>query len=294
MISINKNTVEKPTVLKDVDWISKKLVEIKEEAKPGKKIEGRYNSYDVKNVLNSLYHNKCGYCEGKSNTAKFSSRIDHYRPKNGIRANKLNIDNHKGYYWLGYEWTNLIPTCEKCNRNKSNQFPLKDENTRISDNLEKEGFMVSGEFIFERFDISKLTKEERLLLNPEIDDVEKHFYFLPSGEIKALTKEAEITIDVYDLNRSSLILERKQISDDIFRDILEIFGNEDFSSESYNDLLKKVWSDKVKFTDKDEYSRYKYFICNYFDFFIIKKFEMLGLFSFAEKLKTFFDSMINN
>jgi len=292
MISINKNTVEKPAVL-DADWIQDKLNKIKGYAKPGEKVTSRYNSDEVKKTLNSLYHNKCGYCEGKANTAKFSSRIDHFRPKNGIKVDKRKIDNHKGYYWLGYEWTNLIPSCEKCNIKKSNRFPLKNETTRITDNLEAEGFLVSGRFVFEKFEINKLKREDRLLLNPEIDNVEKHFYFSPTGEIKHLTDEGKTTISVYDLNRSSLIFERKKIIDDIFRDIVEIFTNDDYSPTSYTDLLKKLWSEKVVFSVEDEYSRFRYFIRNYFDIFVIRKFEMLGLKECSNHLNTFLEETIN-
>jgi len=146
MISVNKSKVNKPTKL-DNEQIAKKLLKIKDEGKPGEKINDLYNDDDVRNALNQLYHNKCAYCEGLTNTAKFTSRIDHYRPKNGIKG----VTNHKGYYWLGYEWTNLLPTCEKCNIKKSNQFPLKDETTRITDNLKNEGFLLNNEFVLENF-----------------------------------------------------------------------------------------------------------------------------------------------
>jgi len=283
MISIDKNTVIKPNVLND-SKIERKLLKIKEIEKPGDKIKNLYNHEEVKKILNSLYHNKCAYCEGLANNAKSGTEMDHYRPKNGIKG----INNHKGYYWLGYEWTNLLPTCEKCNGKKSNQFPLQDEKQRISDNLEIEGFIKSGKFIWDNFHISKLTRENPLLLNPEIDKVEEHFYFLPSGEIKPLTEKGVATINICDLNRGSLIYERKKIADDIFRDVLDIFSNTIYSPSSHNDMLKKLWKDKVLFTNEHEYSRYHYFIYNYFDFFVIKKFEFLGLNSVATKLSDFF------
>ncbi len=220
MISIKKDKLQ-PKVLNN-NWIQSELLEIKDKPNSGELIKSKYSDEEVKVALNNLYNNKCAYCEGLTNTAKFASRIDHYRPKNGIRVGKNKIENHKGYYWLGYEWTNLLPTCEKCSIKKSNQFPLKDESTRISDNLAKEGFLVNNEFIFDNFKIEKLNKEKRLLLNPEIDEVEKHLYFLPNGEISHLTEEGEKSIEVYDLNRSSLIYERKKIIDDLIGELLDI------------------------------------------------------------------------
>jgi len=282
MISIDKNTVIKPAVL-DEDLIGSKLLVIKEIAKSGNEIKNLYNHEEVKKALNLLYHNKCAYCEGLANNAKSGTEMDHYRPKNGIKG----LSNHRGYYWLGYEWTNLIPTCKKCNGKKSNQFPLQDEKQRISDDLEKEGFIKSEKFIWDNFHISKLERENSLLLNPEIDKVEEHFYFLPSGEIKPLTEKGVATIDICDLNRGSLIYERKKIADDIFRDVLDIFSNKIYSPSSHNDMLKKLWKDKVVYKKENEYSRFRFFINNFFEIFVIKKIEFLGLNSVATKLTDF-------
>jgi len=270
MISVNKSKVNKPTKL-DNEQIAKKLLKIKDEGKPGEKINDLYNDDDVRNALNQLYHNKCAYCEGLTNTAKFTSRIDHYRPKNGIKG----VTNHKGYYWLGYEWTNLLPTCEKCNIKKSNQFPLKDETTRITDNLKNEGFLLNNEFVLENFTISKLTKEQRLLLNPEIDEVEKHLYFLPNGEVRHLTDEGEITIKVCDLNRSSLIYERKKIVDDLIRNLIETLLGDNYISLAKE--LKNYFTKNFGYSNELEYSRFRFFICEFFNYFITDKIEELGL-----------------
>ncbi len=261
MISIDKSLVNKPSVLDD-SWIESKLLKIKDDKNPGKKITTKYNHDQVRYALNRLYNNKCAYCEGIANTSKFTSRIDHYRPKDKIKG----VENHKGYYWLGYEWTNLLPTCEKCNIKKSNKFPLSEnESTRISDNLELEGFLQNGKFIFEKFKLEKLEKENRLLLNPEIDKVEEHLYFSPTGEIKHLTKKGEKSIEVYDLNRNSLILERRSIIDDIIREIIDIFSN----YQEHNDLLEKFFLDKIEYTKDSEYSLFRFFIKKFFNSFVI-------------------------
>ncbi len=273
MISINKNT--KPTILEN-DIIQTKLLSIKDTEKPGKKINNLYNDNSVRIALNELYNNKCAYCEGIANTSKFVSRIDHYRPKNGIK----NIKNHKGYYWLAYEWTNLLPTCEKCNIKKSNQFPLNNEDTRISDNLEKEGFLQKNNFVFEKFNLKQLENEERLLLNPEIDKVEEHLYFSITGEIKHLTEKGKKSINVYDLNRSSLIFERRKIVDDMFREIFDILSN----YKHHKELLKKFLLDKVAYSKKDEYSLFRSFVSNFFDIFIISSLKNFGFTEFSKIL----------
>ena len=130
MISIDKSTVEKPknlTYKPCLNAINKVI-----QNKSGENINSIYNSPKVKEKLLSLYNYKCAYCESKINNATTSVRIDHFRPKDKVKnINYKEIDGHKGYYWLGYEWTNLLPTCENCNNKKSNLFPLKDETKRI-------------------------------------------------------------------------------------------------------------------------------------------------------------------
>ncbi len=282
MISIKKESITKPNILKD-NWISAKLLEIKYKPRPGEFVTSKYNDNDVRNALNQLYHNKCAYCEGKAQTAQNPSNVDHYRPKNGITVDKKKIENHKGYYWLGFEWTNLLPVCFNCNRKKSNQFPLKNgETSRISDDIEKEGFFKNDEFVIENFVIDKLNKEQRLLLNPEIDKVEKHLYFFLTGEIKALTEEGEKTIEVCDLNRSSLIYERKKIIDDIFRNLIELLVDDNYISLPKE--IDKFLNKNLKYSVDLEYSRFRFFISEFFNYFIIDRLEELGFIEYAKIL----------
>ncbi len=280
MIKIDKHSIIKPKIL-DNTWIAEKLNKIQDMPNPGDLITEKYNDKSVRTALNQLYRNKCAYCQGEAETAQYTSRIDHFRPKDKIKVNKKQIENHKGYYWLGYEWTNLLPTCEKCNNHKSNQFPLKEENSRISDNLAEEGFINEGEFQFDNFKITKLVKEQRLLLNPEIDDVDKHLYFLPTGEIRHITEEGETTIKIYDLNRGSLIFERKKIIDDIVRELISIFIKYEDNRNRMDEFF-----DKLNENNSDlKYSRFRFFIQNFFDFFIIQRFEDIGLSKHAQILK---------
>ncbi len=278
MISIDKSVVKKPDILSDNE-ISKKLLGIKNDANPGKKITNLYNEAEVKVKLLKLYNNKCCACEQEAEL-----EIDHFRPKNKIKEKT----NHKGYYWLSYEWTNLLPICSRCNKFKSNQFPLKNENTRISDNLEQEGFLKNGEFIFENFKIQNLEKEERLLLNPEIDKVEEHLLFLPTGEITNLTEKDEKTIKIYKLNRNWLIDKRWNIIENQIDDIIKIFiewGEDQKLKKRFFDFFNnELKPDKTK-----NYSRFRYFIFEYFDIFVVEKLKDMGFEIHAKELENFFN-----
>ena len=286
MISIDKTKVKKPDVLGN-NTIQNNLLEIKDKEKPGKEINNLYNHENVRATLNKLYNNKCAYCEGITNTPQFTSRIDHFRPKNGIK----NVKNHKGYFWLGYEWSNLLPTCEKCNIKKSNEFPLLEgKSTRISDNLKEEGFLEGNKFKFENFNINNLEKENRLLLNPEIDKVEEHLYFLPTGEIAGLTEKGKKSIEIYDLNRSSLIFERRKIIDYIIYEIIDMFLN----YQQYNDLLKQFFNNKIAYTEKSEYSLFRFFIKHFFKLFVITEIENLKLTDISKILTYEYKNNLNN
>jgi len=118
-----------------------------------------------------------------------------------------------------------------------------------------------------------------LLLNPEIDEVEKHFYFLPNGEIKHLTKEGEETLNVCQLNRIELSKARQEITDEIIRKIIDIFVN--YSQQSHYDMLTQLWRDKITYNQATEYSRFRYFIAHFFNYFIVDKLVEIGLTEYA-------------
>jgi hypothetical protein len=71
----------------------------------------------VKNKLEIIFHHKCAFCESTMKGAL--PDVEHFRFK-------------KHYYWLGYEWTNLLLSCQICNRYfKGTHFPLLIERNRV-------------------------------------------------------------------------------------------------------------------------------------------------------------------
>lgn len=124
-----------------------------------KKICIDYNTYghtSVKRQLISDQHNKCAYCEQTLN-GDFGD-VEHFRPKAGYCSTCM-IVKSPGYYWLAYDWDNLMMSCSTCNRRyKRNFFPLLDEASRD----------------IEHRDISK---EVPLLINPVKENPGKHICF---------------------------------------------------------------------------------------------------------------------
>ncbi len=187
-----------------------------------------YAAPEVTTQLKALYHSKCAFCE--TNTAAGAAlQVDHYRPKKQLQDDP----NHLGYYWLGYEWTNLILACQKCNRAKSNHFPIAGKRVWEPQANPKEWKLQSTSFL----------AEQPLLLNPEYDAVADYFEFNANGEIHPVQHDSgsatksETTIALCNLNREDLVIARKTCLDNLlYRGILPI--------------LKLVQDYQQKFPDK--------------------------------------------
>lgn len=75
-----------------------------------------YKHPALKAALQELFGLRCGYCEANYSVTG-NLEVEHYRPK-----------SH--YYWLAAEWSNLLPSCNKCNNGKRARFPLQDQRKR--------------------------------------------------------------------------------------------------------------------------------------------------------------------
>jgi hypothetical protein len=157
-----------------------------------------------------LFHGKCAYCEAKIVADQIKGDVEHFRPKGRVRDKDGNVvfvdatTPHPGYFWLAYDWTNLLPACIMCNRphrnsagetvGKSDMFPLSDESKRAR----KRGDDVG--------------KEQPLLLNPYDPkvDLKQHLKFdADLGTVSGLTPEGSETVYRLDLNREGLVDERR-------------------------------------------------------------------------------------
>lgn len=157
-------------------------------------------------LLKHVFHGKCGYCESPVTVISFGD-ADHYRPKGKVTVRQGNRDQtvtcggspHPGYYWLAYEWTNLVPACEKCNRagGKMSQFPV-----RLRHWCGSPGNIPTQDAL-DAF-------EKPLLLNPHHDHGSCALTFGHRGAVARLDGDdrGRHTIDVYQLDREELTTER--------------------------------------------------------------------------------------
>ena len=83
-----------------------------------------YGHDSVKSALIAMQHKKCAFCESKVLQVT-PGDVEHFRPKAGYRQSDDDPLVQPGYYWLAYDWENLLLSCSECNRrHKKNLFPL--------------------------------------------------------------------------------------------------------------------------------------------------------------------------
>jgi hypothetical protein len=153
---------------------------------------------EVAHALGELYEWKCAFCESK----RYKPQVEHFRPKKkvtGIAGNPL------GYFWLCYEWTNLLPTCKDCNETKLNSFPISNADNRVYGPT----FLLNQEinFLEHNYQNSPLADEEPMFIHPEYINPELCFAFNIKGEISGIDAEGrgeitrvQIGLDSKDLN----------------------------------------------------------------------------------------------
>lgn len=153
-------------------------------------------------LLRNVFHGKCAYCETMV-TAGFFGDGEHYRPKgnvtvadaSGTRRTVADGDkNHPGYYWLAYDWRNLLPSCQRCNNAKLDQFPVAGSHVHWEES-EPEALDAL---------------EEPLLINPYLEEADPYLRFGEFGVISAIdgNPKGKATIEVLKLDRRELTDDR--------------------------------------------------------------------------------------
>jgi len=227
--------------------------------------------FEVRYRLRRLFHNKCAYCEVKEHKPD----VEHFRPKKRVSGNQR---NKHGYYWLCYEWTNLLPACSACNskNGKWNKFPIA--GTRVT----TPPFTVSKQLDFDKCKANNdyLQIEIPLLIHPEFDEPADFLKLEWNGNLTALgdvNGKGQTSIDTYDLNRGNLVEARKNIIDNLEEQIkidFGVFRNHNIDAAILQEhLILHLRSFKAKSATTSEYSFVYFFICQHFSKFVEENFE---------------------
>ena len=220
----------------DQDWFGQAAAALEDALREAGAHGARASVYghdEVRAALEALFHDKCAYCETKI-VAGSDWDVEHFCPKGKVAER----DDHPGYYWLAYEWSNLYPSCSHCNQRrkdrprwgdlrfagaggKMDQFPLEDESTRAL------------------FPDDDLSLETRLLLDPCADRPEEHLSYTVDGQVVAVagSRKGEVSIDVFHLQRRRLRDQRRNKVEAVV-DLLKIIREQEEkgSAEAARDL----------------------------------------------------------
>lgn len=146
----------------------------------------------LRNELQGVFRGRCAFCE--SNFGLETPEIVHFRPVTGCRG--LDGEYFAQYYWwLAYEWKNIYLSCSMCMKYKRDLFPLADENLRAK-------ILTEWELLLD---------EKNLLLDPCVDNPEEFLGHDREGNITAFGERGRVTIEVFGLNRSQLVEQRKSV-----------------------------------------------------------------------------------
>jgi hypothetical protein len=187
----------------------------------------KQNLYRRKSIKSDFFFNKsapfygkCAYCESPISDFQHGD-IEHFRPKGGVTdKNDVPIPFHPGYYWLAYDWENLLPSCAICNQptlignqkiGKHNRFPVMGTHAQKPEEIDQ---------------------EEPLLINPASpqagDDPEQHLAVdLQTGLMIGLTERGKKCIEIFGLNvRDQLVSERRRACREVTALLIEILTKE--------------------------------------------------------------------
>jgi uncharacterized protein (TIGR02646 family) len=143
---------------------------------------------DLRQALLKVFNGCCAFCESPLSPSE-RNYVSLFRPRE--RAMQLDGEvSVEHYWWLAYRWENLYSTCGDCSSHKGSRFP------------------VNGRRAAPHTDHSR---EAALLLDPCVDNPENQLLFSEQGTVEGTTEKARITIDVFGLNRMSLVERRRDV-----------------------------------------------------------------------------------
>ena len=144
-----------------------------------------YGHKEVKTALKKAQNNKCCFCEAHV-TGVAHGDVEHFRPKGAWQQSDADKLSEVGYYWLAYDWDNLLFSCQICNQTyKKNYFPLETPAKRALNHYDT------------------IEDEKAMLLNPTLDDPIEHLIFKKEF-VEATTIRGKETIKRTGIDRSNL------------------------------------------------------------------------------------------
>jgi hypothetical protein len=192
----------------DCEKATRELVAAVAEGKP---VEIQGALYGRRSIKKSVYlakggpfRGKCAYCECWLEGFQHGD-IEHFRPKKAVTDTDDQpvlvssedggpMVEHPGYFWLAYEWTNLLPACQRCNQPGSEREGDIERRTG-----KRNRFPVAGRRAWKPD--HDLDAEKPLLINPVTEDPAPHLTVdVDTGVMMSQSERGQACIDVFGLN----------------------------------------------------------------------------------------------
>ena len=165
------------------------------------------NWYDE---LQKQFNSRCAYCETYVGS---NGIVEHFRPVDGLKDEKFFHNQpvlYRDFYyiWLAYQWSNLVLSCPDCNYKKGNYFPVNGNRAKL---------------------FGEVRHEACLIIDPCKDNPAEHLKYNLAGYLMPKSIKGEVTIDLLDLNRLTLVSARREQIHEIEK-ILENTSQSDWES----------------------------------------------------------------
>jgi uncharacterized protein (TIGR02646 family) len=185
----------------------------------------------VRVALQALFHGKCAYCE----TQRSAVSIEHHRPISDAGGGKRPLPHH--YSWLAYDWENLLLVCEACSGRKRNLFPVNSGRAPLKAPLPR-----------------VRAQESPKLLDPGYDRPNRHLDFTLDGLCHARSKRGAATIGILELNRGSLVEERRNA----FAVLTRKLADRGSEPEAAANVLRELDDPSLPFAGSQQILRYRF------------------------------------
>ena len=228
MIRINRYKLDQEgrQIIPSKEWFERsqkaRAEAIKKKGKQGFRAN-LYGADEVRACLRALSSNKCAYCE--SPFIRMDLNVEHYRPKSKVHESP----DHLGYYWLAYEWSNLLPACQHCNQIR-NEPPIWGATRRVNAKGKADKFPLADETNRAHSHKDNIENEEPLLINPTIEEPSEHIQFDPLGKPIPLSEKGRASVEVYNLDTRFLNQERRGI----IQEVVKLLRLKDTASQRYD------------------------------------------------------------
>jgi hypothetical protein len=200
-------------------------------------------------LMEHVFYDRCAYCERL--ISGYYGDAEHFRPKGAVKCkdtagdfinpscginfptanDSLNLV-HPGYFWLAYDWRNLVPSCVFCNsgQGKNERFDTQNGHFMMIELSDVVFQAMSAEVQpraskrwprrYYHAPATLDTLEGPLLLNPLNPTPERnprdHIKFGHRGIVAAVkgSRIAEVSVEVFGLKKPKLVMARQKAQED--------------------------------------------------------------------------------